>query len=246
MAVDGISLVDTLVGMAAVAVGALTQGSIGFGFGLIVVPALGLMRPDAVPATVLLIALPMTAWLSLRERGDIDQAGFAVITAGRLVGTLGGVWLLVTVARDSLTVLTGVVVVVAVGLSWLAPDFEAGRPSRLAAGVASGVMTTIAAIGGPPLALVYSDHPRPGAELRSTLNLAFLVGALLSLGGLLFAGHLRGWHVLLALRLLPALALGLAVSGRARHWLDRGWLRPAVYVYAAVAGVVVLVRGLLG
>jgi uncharacterized membrane protein YfcA len=43
----------------AVALGALIQGSVGFGFPLLVVPTMALVDPGYVPATVLLLSLPM-------------------------------------------------------------------------------------------------------------------------------------------------------------------------------------------
>lgn len=43
----------------AVALGTLIQGSLGFGFPLLVVPTMALVDPGYVPATVLLLGLPM-------------------------------------------------------------------------------------------------------------------------------------------------------------------------------------------
>ena len=57
--------------------------------------------------------------------------------------------------------------------SFLKPSFEVNKRTRLAGGVSSGVVSTVAALGGTPLALVYQD--RSGAELRSTLAISFVV-----------------------------------------------------------------------
>ena len=75
----------------AVAAGAVVQGSIGFGYALVAVPAMVLLFPWAVPVTPLLLALPMTLLMSAREWRSIDLGGFALITGGRLVGTVAGV-----------------------------------------------------------------------------------------------------------------------------------------------------------
>jgi hypothetical protein len=107
--------------------------------------------------------------------------------------------------------------------------------------MASGITSTTAAIGGAPLALVYQD--RSGAELRSTLAISFVVGIMMSLGGLALAGKVEGWHLVLALELLPALLVGLWASRWAVKSLDERWLRPAVLTFAAVAGLVVVLLG---
>ena len=48
---------EFLVAFVAVLVGAMVQGSVGFGLALVVVPALTLVRLEALPATVLLIVM---------------------------------------------------------------------------------------------------------------------------------------------------------------------------------------------
>ena len=64
----------------AVAAGAVIQGSIGFGYALVAVPAMVLLLPWAVPVTPLFLALPMTLLMSAREWRSIDLGGFALIT----------------------------------------------------------------------------------------------------------------------------------------------------------------------
>jgi uncharacterized membrane protein YfcA len=82
--------VELLVLFVAVAVWAVVQGSIGFGFALVAVPVLTLLRPEALPATVLLLVTPMAA-MALRKRCAVDVPGLVYLVSGRLVGTLGGV-----------------------------------------------------------------------------------------------------------------------------------------------------------
>ena len=225
----------------AVAVGAIIQGSIGFGYALVAVPALVLVLPWSVPVTPLLLALPMTVLMSAREWHSIDFGGFFLITAGRLLGTIAGVALLVFVPGGSLSTLTGLMILAAALASFLKPSFEIRSSTRLAGGVASGVVGTVAALGGTPLALVYQD--RSGAELRSTLSISFVVGIAMSLVSLGLAGKVEWRHLVLALELLPGLLVGLWASRWVVKRLDERWLRPAVLLFAAAAGVVIVLLG---
>jgi len=234
-----IALVGLLV---ASAVGGVIQGAIGFGFALVAVPTIALVEPDAIPVTVMLMAVPMTIVMALRERAHIDVGGFATIMVGRVVGIAGGVLLLELVPESGLTVLVGVMILLGVALSVGGLDIEPQRWVNVGAGVLSGVMGTTSAIGGPALAVVYQR--RPGPELRSTLALSYLAGIVIAVGALAAVGRVEGWHVWLALELVPALLLGLWLSFRLSSVLDRGWLRPAVLAFAAVSGVVIVVRGL--
>ena len=225
----------------AVAAGAVIQGSLGFGYALVAVPAMVLLLPWAVPVTPLFLALPMTLLMSAREWRSIDLRGFALITAGRLLGTVAGVVLLVLAPKGYLSMLTGLLILTAALGSFLKPTFEVNKRTRLAGGVASGVVGTVAALGGTPLALVYQD--RSGAELRSTLAISFVVGIAMSLVGLGLAGQVEGRHVLLALQLLPCMLVGLWVSRWVVGRLDERWLRPAVLAFAAAAGLVIILLG---
>ena len=235
-----IALVGLLV---ASAVGGVIQGAIGFGFALVAVPTIALVEPDAIPVTVMLMAVPMTIVMALRERAHIDVGGFATIMVGRVVGIAGGVLLLELVPESGLTVLVGVMIMLGVALSVGGLDIEPQRWVNVGAGVLSGVMGTTSAIGGPALAVVYQR--RPGPELRSTLALSYLAGIVIAVGALAAVGRVEGWHVWLALELVPALLLGLWLSFRLAPVLDRGWLRPSVLAFAAISGVVIVGRGLV-
>jgi len=225
-----------------VGVGAVIQGSLGFGFSFVVVPLLGLLRPEALPATVLIMSMPMTMTLALRERGDIEAGGLVRLTAGRVVGTVVGVWLVRSWPTDELAVLTGAALLAGVAVSAFAPGFEAGGRTQLALGMVSGVMGTTAAVGGPPAALAYQH--RPGPQLRATLSASFVIGSVLSLTGLALAGQVTRADFVLALQLLPGLAAGLLLSPRLARRLDRAWMRPAVLAFAAATAVAVVVRAL--
>ncbi len=225
----------------AVAAGAVVQGSIGFGYAFVAVPAMVLLYPEALPVTPLLLALPMTILMTAREWRSNDVTGFFLITAARAAGTAAGVALLVLVPASSLSVIVGLLITAVALLSFFSPNFEVTNKTRIAGGMASGITSTTAAIGGPPLALIYQD--RSGAELRSTLSISFVVGTVMSLAALAFAGKVQGWHFLLALQLLPGLLVGLWSSRWVIKYLDERWLRPAVLTFAAVAGLTVAFLG---
>ncbi len=230
--------------LAAVAVGGAIQGTIGFGFALVAVPVLALLRPGSVPVTPLFIALPMVVGMAVRERSHIDLRGFAWIVGGRVLGTAAGVWILVSVPTDRLSVLLGVLILLAAALSAVGVPINPSPARNFGAGMVSGVMGTTSSIGGPALPVVYQR--RPGPEIRATLALSFVVGLIMSIGALLLAGRVHRWKIGLALGLIPALMVGLWAGGRLSKRLDQRWLRPAVLAFAAAAGVVIVVRGLLG
>ena len=70
--------------------GAVVQGVIGFGYAMVVVPALLLVRDDLIPVAPLVVATPMMLWLAWTERRGFDAGAFWRLTAGRVPGTVVG------------------------------------------------------------------------------------------------------------------------------------------------------------
>ena len=236
------SPVELAICAVAVVAGGVVQGAIGFGLSLIAVPVIGLIDPSALPATMLILAIPFTAAMAWRERDHVDVPGFWLIAIGRIPGTLAALWLLAVITEANLSIVIGAAVILAVGSSVIAPEVRLGTGTRLIAGAISGLMGTAAAIGGPPLAIAYQR--RPGPELRSTLAISFVFGSSVSLGALWLAGHVELDHLVLSAWLFPGLALGLFLATKLHHLLDKGWLRPTVLAFAAVSGAVAILRSL--
>ena len=225
---------------ASVAVAAFVQGTIGVGFALVVAPILAFTAPALLPVCLLVLMLPLYAYVAWRERGALDRPGAAWITGGRIVGTFGGLWILVAVPASALSILVGAATILAAVATLVAPPFRAGPRAFASAGLVTGVTETATGIGGPPLALVYQHHAP--ATLRATVALCFLVGQLLSLGVLAVAGRVTPPQFGTALLLMPALAVG-AVASRYLHRRVGGRIfRGFVLVFAIVSGAVLLLR----
>jgi uncharacterized protein len=223
-----------------VAAAAFVQGSAGMGFALITAPVAALVFPAFVPAGLLALMLPLNAYVAWRENHALDRSGAAWITAGRVVGTGAGAWLLAAIAPSRLSVLVGAATLLAVLATVVAPSFAPRRNAFLAAGLVTGITETATGVGGPPLALVYQHHGGP--TLRSTLAVCFLVGEVISLALLAALGRVGAAPLGAALALAPALAVGVALSRGVHRRLDGRVLRAAVLVFAVASALVLIAR----
>ena len=224
----------------AVACGALIQGTTGMGFALIVAPVMGLLAPESLPVSLLILMLPLNAAIAWREREAIDFRGSSWITVGRFVGTFGGVWILFWLPLSQLNVLIGLSTIAACLATWMAPSFVPGRRALISTGLITGITETATGVGGPPLALVYQHSPV--ATLRGSVALCFLVGEVISLMVLALGGHLHAAQVTPVLSLCLPLALGVIASHWARHFINEARLRRFVLIFAFVSGSLLLVQ----
>jgi uncharacterized membrane protein YfcA len=228
---------------AALGLGALVQGSIGFGMNLVAVPIVALVAPEALPATLILVAFPLAVAMAVRERQAVHTSGVVWTSIGRLPGSILGAAIVVGVSAKSLSVVIGVSVVAAAALSFVTRPIPVTPTTATVAGFAGGVTGTAAAIGGPPMALLYQHHEGP--TLRSTLAGTFAISTVMSVVVLAVAGQVHRWQIWLSIALVPAIALGLLASYFLHARLDAGWLRPAVLTFVAAAGVVAILNGIL-
>jgi uncharacterized protein len=226
---------------AAVIVAAFIQGATGVGFALIVAPVLAFLAPGLVPVCLLVLMIPLNVYVAWRERTALDRVGAGWITAGRFVGTFGGVWLLAALTANQLSILIGAATILAAVATLIAPSFTPGNRAYVAAGIITGVTETATGIGGPPLALVYQHHG--AATLRSTLAFCFLVGQLMSLLLLAAAGRVNASQLGAALALIPMVIVGAALSRRIHARIGGRKLRAFVLIFAIVSGALVLSSG---
>lgn len=218
------------------------QGSTGVGFALIVAPAIGLMKPELLPVCLLILMLPLNIYVVWRERSALDKVGAAWISSGRVVGTAGGLWVLVALSANQLGIFVGLATIAAALATMVAPSFMPGPKTFISAGVVTGITETATGIGGPPLALVYQHQPV--AVMRSTVALCFLVGELVSLATLLAVGRIDMTQIGAAAQLLPALVIGALISHVVHGRVSAGFLRAFVLAFALASGLVLLVKAM--
>ena len=225
------------------AVSALLQGAVGFGLGMLAIPVLIYLDVRFVPGPLLVAALTLHMLVLRRDRSGVDKSGLTMLLSGRVLGTIPAAMLLASLPLDSMKILLAAVVLAGAVMGFLHPD---GRPTPsvlFAAGTASGFMATAAGLGGPPVALVYQRET--GLRLRGTLAAYFIVGTVISLGALAWAGRFGVEEMRLSTLLIPGTVLGYLLSHRAAAYLDAGRTRAAVLTVSALAAVTVIVTVLM-
>jgi len=238
-----VTVASAVLATGAVALGSIAQGSVGFGVGVLAAPLLLLIEPRLVPGPLLLTAFCLIVALTWREWRGIRFADLGWSLVGRVVGTVVAVLFLGSIPAGRFDAVLGVVVIVGVAVSAIGLEVRLSPPSFLGAGALSGFFGTVAAVGGPPIALLYQREKGP--VVRGTLSAFFVAGTLISMAGLVVAGHFGSAELRLTPVLLPGALVGYLLSGRLARVLDRGWMRPAILAISVAAGCVVVVKHLI-
>ena len=229
--------------LAAVLGGAL-QSTLGFGASFTLVPALAVFAPELLPGAVIVAIVPMSALMIARDRHGFDGWAVGRVSLGRLPGIAAGGLVVAFLPLRWLTVAIAVVLLLAVASVAGGWRLEVTRPREVLAGAVSGLTGTAAALGGPPLALLYREST--GSVLRPTLAGVWLIGTVPVLIALALAGSLTTEQATAGVWLGVAMVVGLTAAAPAVARLADGTLRRLVLGWAAVGAVLALGRAVLG
>ena len=222
---------------------AALHSTVGFGFALLSVPILSLLNPVFAPVPQLLVVLPLTLAIVWRERHAVEVRSTLWIFVGRVPGALIGVALLKMASASALDVLMSLMVIAGVVIVVSHRAFGRSPAREVVAGVASGTMAMVSAIGGPPIALLYRNDTGP--TVRANLGLVFAIGVCITLSVRTAAGEVAWDEVAVGAALLPAVWLGLRASRILIPRVDGPRLRNLIVVVSGGAAVLLLVRGVL-
>jgi hypothetical protein len=226
--------------MIVVATGAAVQASTGMGMALFAVPLLLLLDPAYVPGPSLCAVMALSAAVAWREREAVDARILLLGLLGFAAGSVLGAGILRLLAGLDLSWLLGLLILGAVALSLAGLRIEAGRLTLLVGGTASGILSTVAGVQGPPIALALQNQ-RPD-RLRATLCAFFAAGSAVSLTALaamgLFGLHQAG----LGAALLPGVLVGFAAAPLLARRIDGRRARLCVLAISALSAVTLLLR----
>jgi uncharacterized protein len=230
--------------------GAFVQSATGFGFALILSPALfAVLEPVEAVTTLLLLGLLLNV-LVLVEGGHVDWRTLAPLLVAAVPGLVAGVALLGWLAKSTLQVAVGLAVIGAAG--WQLRQRRQPVRTHLspatgwAAGFASGVLSTSISVSGPPIVLWLEARGVRPREFRATLAASFLALNLAGGAVLLAAKGTGGLDLVDAGWLLALVAAGYAVGAVAFRRLDRERFFALVLALVAATGVASVVAGLAG
>ena len=236
------NLIEVLLVIGIMTAGTALQSTVGFGLGLVAGPLLVLIDRAYIPGPMLFAAMLLTSYMAFRERQAIDLSGLKYSIMGRLLSTPVAALIIGMISATAFDLLFASMILAAVGMSLIHNKIQPTARNIFLAAIASGIMSTIGAIGGPPLALVYQNTRGP--ELRANLAALFAVGCLISLIALAMVGRFILADLIRSGILLIGVSIGLIISRSLVRVLDKYTLRPYVLGVCTIAALVVLGRAL--
>lgn len=234
-------------------VGASVASATGFGFALILSPAMfAVLEPEEAVTTLLVLGLVLNLLMLFGRGGRAGAIRWRAVSPLLVAAVPGlgvGVLLLALMSKPMLQIAVGAVVIAAALVqarpaARVVPEpREPALGSACAVGLASGALTTTTNVSGPPIVLWLQAHGVPPEEFRASLAAAFL-GLTLAGGAVLAGGGMLALDPLFVAPLLGITVIGQVAGERAFRGLDAMRLRSAVLALVLLGGVASLVAGL--
>ena len=238
-----LSALDIILAIVVVALGTAIQSAIGFGLAMVAAPVLLLINRNFVPGPLIVAAFFLVIWMAYADRHAINFSHLKVALLGRLLGTPPAAFLIGSVSVVTFDVLFGGLVLLAVLISLIHAKIRATPLNVFLATTASGFMSTLSSIGGPPLALLYQNARGP--ELRANLSALFTMGCMISLTALIVVGRFQWVDLTYSLILVLGVIPGVVCSGPLKRRIDKQTARPWLLGLCAVSAVLVLGRAII-
>ena len=238
---------------AAALAGAAVQSATGFGFALILGPAMfAVLGPKEAVSALLVLGFALNLLVLVDgRRARVQWRSLAPALGAAVPGLVAGALILTWLPKPALQAAVGAAVIVAALVQLRGRPAEVPHRSSLgsacAVGLTSGALTTSTSVSGPPLVLWLEAQGLAPAEMRTSLSVCFLAlnlagaAALLAAGG---TGSLAGADVVLPL--LGLVVAGHLVGARVFRKLDPSRFRLVVLGLVVAAGAASVAAGLAG
>ncbi len=193
------------------------RGFTGFGFALAAVPVLTLfVEPAAVVPAIPIVAMIAGAEQLPRAWKSANWHAVYRLLLGAMLGAPFGVLALTYFSANAMRVIIGLVLLGAVLALWRGYRFKKRPPTtaQVGIGIASGILNGATAMGGPPVILFFLAAPEGVAVGRASLLVYFFFISAWSIVAQAIAGLLNLNVLMLALLMIPVMAIGNVFGDR--------------------------------
>ena len=193
------------------------RGFTGFGFALAAVPVITLfVEPAAVIPAIPIVAMVAGAEQLRRAWREANWHAIRRLLIGAVLGAPFGVLALSYLPANIMRALIGIVLLLAVLALWRGYRFSRRPPTsaQLGIGFVSGLLNGATAMGGPPVILFFLAAPEGIAIGRASLLVYFFFISAWSIVTQAVVGLLDLKVVVLALLMIPVMAVGNVIGDR--------------------------------
>lgn len=233
----------------AVFLAAFVRSFAGFGFALLLVPALLMnLSPQVVVPLIILLDLPISLILWPKIRNDVDWGSLKWILPLALVGVLPGLLILEKLPAAPLKIAIAIFALLFTLV--LASGFRLKKQPNVfissLAGALSGFLGASTGMAGPPIIFFYFVSPKENAESRASLMAYFLILGIFTLILLFFRNQISIEILNLWIKMVPMVFIGTWLGNKMYSKVSPDSFRKFIFLLLTLIASSTLLRELFG
>lgn len=182
----------------------------GISVGIIIAPFLALISYTIIPAPIIIASLSLTLPMAWKYRKFVDLKSVAIVSIGSNIGIFIALFCMPFIVAVNLNLIFGFFTLLAVGISVSMPSISPKGKLAFIAGVVSGVLGSLASVGGQILSLLYQNEKLN--TIKASLSLIYVIWSIVLLISFYYSDNLSISQLWLSLCLMPGFIIGFFVS----------------------------------
>jgi len=241
-----LTLNELVLCVAIIFVAYVIKGLSGFGSGLVAIPLLAFFLPlPFIVPVMALVSYTGTVYQSVTYRRDVVWRDLWPLLPFSLAGITIALWLLVNADVTVLTLSLGIFIFCYAVYSLLPHDIKSGnRFWAVPAGGFAGLIGALFGTGGPFYVLYLKMRQVSKQQFRATITMIFLVDGGARLFGYFYSDLFTKKVVILALVLLPVLALAMYVGQHLHIKMNERRFNQVISVLLLVSGLSLAIKSI--
>ena len=223
-------------------VGSILQMATGVTVGMIIVPFLAMISYTLIPVPIAFASLALTVMMAYKGKKHIDTKNILQISLGTITGILLSIFILKNIKFEYMGLLFGSFILVSVFISIKVKSFTLNRSINYTGGFISGVMGSMAAVGGQVLALLFQNHPLE--SLKATLAFLYTLFSVVMLSIFFMFGEFSYSQFISGIYMMPGFIIGFIVAPIFSKYFNPKYSRIVVLSMATVGAISLIAKSI--
>ena len=223
-------------------VSSILQMATGVTVGMIIVPLLAMISYTLIPVPIAFASLALTTMMAYKGKEHIDTKNIFQISLGMIVGILFSIFILKNIKFEYMGLIFGTFILISVFISIKIKSFTLNKNINYTGGLVSGIMGSMAAVGGQILALLFQNHPLE--SLKATLAFLYTLFSTVMLIIFFMFGEFSYSQFLSGLYMMPGFIIGFFVASIFSKYFNPKYSRVVVLSMATLGAILLIVKSL--
>jgi len=220
----------------------ILQMATGVTVGIIIVPFLAMISYTLIPVPIAFASLSLTIMMAYKGRKHIDTKNMLQISMGMLAGILLSIFILKNISFEYMGLIFGLFILISVFISIKLKSFTLNKNINYSGGFISGVMGSMAAVGGQVLALLFQNHPLE--SLKATLAFLYTLFSTIMLIIFFVFGEFSYTQFISGIYMMPGFIMGFLIAPIFSKYFNPKYSRTVVLTMAVIGAIILIIKSI--